>query len=269
MTQINWGMLQGPSVPDALQAGLQTGQRNALLHRDIQMQDEAMNMRRAEAQRQAGRDARQERMELSQDQQRFVVTGARVIEQVRPQDQAGWDRARSTMQQLGFDVSEVPPQFDPNYASQVVEAARAITDHSVQPQSNAAKQAVDMGYRPGTPEFQTVVRQIIEAGMTQPYTGSGGETRVYTPRIGGPAQSGPQPGAIEDGYRFKGGNPADPSSWEPVMTDQQGGQALSAAAGSQVISPQEAERVRQSLGPNGQAAFQDWLRRNNITIGGR
>jgi hypothetical protein len=26
----------------------------------------------------------------------------------------------------------------------------------------------------------------------------------------------PQPGVVEDGYRFKGGNPADPNAWEPV-----------------------------------------------------
>lgn len=32
-----------------------------------------------------------------------------------------------------------------------------------------------------------------------------------------PAPSaGPRPGMIEDGYRFRGGNPADPNSWEPV-----------------------------------------------------
>jgi hypothetical protein len=30
------------------------------------------------------------------------------------------------------------------------------------------------------------------------------------------ASAGPAPGAIEDGYRFKGGNPGDPASWERV-----------------------------------------------------
>lgn len=29
-------------------------------------------------------------------------------------------------------------------------------------------------------------------------------------------QRGPQPGAVEDGYRFKGGNPSDPANWEQV-----------------------------------------------------
>lgn len=56
--------------------------------------------------------------------------------------------------------------------------------------------------------------------------------------------------------------------WAAAMSDQQGGQALSAAHRSQTISAAEAARIRQSLGPNGQAAFQKWMRDNNIVISG-
>ncbi len=33
---------------------------------------------------------------------------------------------------------------------------------------------------------------------------------------GAPASSGPQPGAVEGGYRFRGGDPADPNNWERI-----------------------------------------------------
>jgi hypothetical protein len=32
-----------------------------------------------------------------------------------------------------------------------------------------------------------------------------------------PPNGSPQPGMVEDGFRFKGGNPADPNNWEPIQ----------------------------------------------------
>lgn len=42
---------------------------------------------------------------------------------------------------------------------------------------------------------------------------------IDIPELGGAKQpsAAPQPGTVEGGYRFKGGNPADPSNWEPVQ----------------------------------------------------
>ena len=45
--------------------------------------------------------------------------------------------------------------------------------------------------------------------------GPTGPIAVPRPSLGGQS-GGPKPGTIEDGYRFKGGNPSDPNAWEPV-----------------------------------------------------
>lgn len=51
-----------------------------------------------------------------------------------------------------------------------------------------------------------------------------GNVNDYVPPLGGNQQIGkvpnsnvPMVGMIQDGYRFKGGNPADPNSWEPTQ----------------------------------------------------
>lgn len=63
----------------------------------------------------------------------------------------------------------------------------------------------------------------IEAGgslaAVDPRTGQPTFTVLPNPgnaSPGAPAGSGPRPGDVEDGYRFKGGDPADPNNWIKV-----------------------------------------------------
>lgn len=55
----------------------------------------------------------------------------------------------------------------------------------------------------------------------------------------------------------------------PPISANQAGDTLGAAYRSKSITQQEAATIRKSLGPNGQAAFEQWMRDNNIVIGGR
>lgn len=84
------------------------------------------------------------------------------------------------------------------------------------------------GIDPASPQGQALLRQKVTTDAMPPPNfvgdGMGGGRWVQppAPAIGGmaaapqAASSGPQPGMIEDGYQFVGGNPADPNSWKPV-----------------------------------------------------
>lgn len=51
-----------------------------------------------------------------------------------------------------------------------------------------------------------------------------------------------------------------------VLTPDQAAPILRGASETQTISPEDADRVRRSMGPNGQAQFDQWMRSNNIQI---
>lgn len=56
------------------------------------------------------------------------------------------------------------------------------------------------------------------------------------------------------------------SATYPRITPQEAAPILSRAAQSQTISPEDANRVRRSLGPDGQARFEQWMTNNNIVV---
>lgn len=61
-----------------------------------------------------------------------------------------------------------------------------------------------------TPEQKTALEEYSRT--TQPRFTTGPDGRQYEV----PRMNTPSPGQIEDGYRFKGGNPSDPNNWEEV-----------------------------------------------------
>jgi len=78
------------------------------------------------------------------------------------------------------------------------------------------------GVQPGTPEWQRQNSLRAQASydpivnVTLP-TGVFAGPRSMLPSSGAPqTQSGPQPGAVMDGYRFKGGDPGNQANWEAV-----------------------------------------------------
>ena len=61
------------------------------------------------------------------------------------------------------------------------------------------------------------LKSVVESGRTrgQSNMGIAPPATQQTPSQAAPA--GPQPGTVMQGYRFKGGNPGDPASWEKVQ----------------------------------------------------
>jgi hypothetical protein len=253
--EINWGLLQGESIPNALNTGIALGQRNALLRRDLDLEQRALDQRQLEAKQTQGR---QQRQELDQQTQRLIVTGARIIQQVNPTDEAGWQRVRAAAQQLGLPLDQVPPNFDPNYVQQVLTAAQAIAEHTGEQftlgendiRFDASGREIARG-SPGRPRYYPVP-QGGRLELDPSYQG---------PVSGGAPPAGPAPGTVEDGYRFRGGDPGDPANWEPV----QGGAGSGAPAPFDGSPAADGGSVIRTLFPN--ARITDTRRPANSRLG--
>ena len=144
-----------------------------------------------------------------------IVMGAKIVRQINPKDDADWQRVLQMAQQVGIDLADVPKQFDPQYVQGLIGVAEALAPQREAQDPSFIREADMLGIpRNEAAELWRKKQGIVVVNgiphMVQP-----------------DAQSGPQPGTVEDGYRFKGGNPADPNSWEQV----QGGQMGSAPSG--------------------------------------
>ena len=172
----------------------------------------------AQANPQAAMQFRQQRQQQAmaglESHRENIIKGAQLIRQVQPKDQAGWDQVRSLAQQMGIPLNDVPSTWDEQTA-QYAQGLSALAD-TFSPQKSAGQPTSYEEYQraQADPEYAKFLEE--RRGPIVANNGDGTFTIVPRSMVGQPQQGGPQPGAIEDGHRFKGGNPADPNSWEPV-----------------------------------------------------
>lgn len=203
---VNWGLAAQPVNPlQALQAfGMAQQQQEARAKAE---QDRVYREREYALKDRAA--SLQERKFT--DEQRNAALGqvAQAAQDVlrRPEGEraAVWDSYMDQFAQTDPSVA----QFKGKYSEQ---AARAIL---------ARTGDLEKFNKAGEVDYQV----IPQGGRLQGFQfgrplGGGQEAPAAAP------SGGPAPGTIEDGYRFKGGNPADQSSWEPV-----GGQTPQASGG--------------------------------------
>lgn len=207
---VNWGIGAGNNALANFGYGVQLGQgiadrreareqRNALL----QMREQEMAARQQQQEQQA-------RQQQQQQRRADLPMLGKLLDYA--QDEPTYQQARQVAQQYGIDTSGLPETFDPNWIGQQRQVVQMLqTPQGQEALSNAGKQAMDAGFQPGTPEYTAVVRQIITASMAQPYMGSQGETRLYTPDVFG------------GGGQVQGGVPFDPNEWEVIEQGGPGG----------------------------------------------
>lgn len=208
MSYINWGLGQGNNALAAFGQGMQLG----TFARQAQEQREARKAevegRNALAAYYGGDDSqkgaafaydpktamgidgqRQTQQQAAAERRRAdLPTLTRLLEHAS-QGPEQWQQALGVAQQYGIDTSSIPQQFDPQWAASQAQTLKLMqTPEAQEALSTAGKQAVDMGFQPGTPAFQAKVTEIWQQNGAIPYTDANGATRLYIPGRGEPTQ---------------------------------------------------------------------------------
>lgn len=208
------GIGGGKSAP---QADPKAGAWNALFQADPRL---AYQLRQQEQRQQA--DQREQ-------QQAGMLSVGKMLRAAKA-DPSRYGQIRAAAAQNGIDISRVPETYDPAWVDQQLMFVDSMEKDGGAQISGIKRELIDAGYVDGSPELAAAMRNVISSKYASEYVDEKGNTRRRSTLNLGGAQptAGPQPGVVEDGYRFKGGNPADPSAWEPVA---QGGPQSPAAGG--------------------------------------
>lgn len=201
---VQWNALMsapnpGEAFANAYQQGIQQREQREMRQQAMQEHQEDRQFRREQMQQQGQVKALEAHREK-------IVLGARLIRQVNPQDQAGWDQVRGLAQQAGIDLADVPPQFDPNYVKGLVSIADTFEP---QKQENAPTSFDEYQRAQADPNYA----KFLEERRGPLIANNGDGTFTLIPRsMGGPQQPQaappPPPGFVID----NDGGPTQPAS---------------------------------------------------------
>lgn len=164
----------------------------------------------------------QAKQQQTKHEQDTKIIGALARDAKDPQS---FDAAVDQVIQMGYpEAAQFKGKFSPGLRSALM-AAGGIKDETAN-QPNIAKE-VDYYRSLGRDDLaQQLLQHHAEGPPVMVENGDGTKTLYPRAMLGQTATApttqggGPQPGAIEDGYRFKGGDPARAKNWEPVNGGQ-------------------------------------------------
>lgn len=264
----NWNLLQVPDIAQTFQQSYSQGQQTRAigdLVRDPNNQG-AMNallevnpgvgMQFQDRQRAVEKSQREEQERqligaaLSGDptaRQRLAYVNSDMYMKLGEQQRKAVDATMNAIGQQAFSILQLPPEQRGPALQQALQTLQA--------------QGVDIsGFKPSGDPTNDLKAALAMTGQLDKWEQF--SQPKYVP-VGEGGLSGFQFGKPI----MQGGQTQDFGAPQPQPMASDPATILQNAAGTKLITPEEADTVRRSLGPNGQGAFQQWMQQNGIAIG--
>lgn len=281
MTQINWNALQSFDIGGAFNQGMQAGQQrrreqetdNALRAlianpNDTNVVNDLAKYDPGMAYKIQGQQQQQMRAQQESAARVAAVRGDQgALEElagINFEDYLKLDTRQKEQYKQGIDtigqlamLADTPEEWDdivgqlgPDFAQY---RGRFDLRQSVIAQAGQAKEFIAQN----EPKYQVIPEGGTLVNTRDPAALAQVAGQNTTP------QGGPQLGNVEDGYRFKGGDPADPNSWEPV-----GDGPPPASAAPQQANIMRRDEYMTFVRSMGKQAADRWLANQGIRVEG-